>query len=301
MPEPFTPPRLSDALTAPALWDPTLPEILASLASRLDALPVSRQPRRPFRIIDHTVRAALDPHGPGTDTPFVWSAITARRALGLSAVRHLVDGRARTPVEAVQMAVAEVTGRGLSGAGGAGGRPPEGPMGRWLVRLTDTARTAVTAETVTWATRLWVGLDWSVFTTPPTIGRDRWWDSPRTALLALRSRAEVRTVVPCAAAPGAPPDPGARSPEVASTHLVVLSGPRRPSARAELCLVALVEALLVPATAPPGRVIGWWPDSGHAIRVEVDRAALEEGVRAVAAALAGPGGATKAPRPAAAA
>jgi hypothetical protein len=121
---------------------------------------------------------------------------------------------------------------------------------------------------VTWATRLWCALDWSALGSPLGIGRDRWWDSPHSALLALRGRAEVRTD---------------------RANLVVLSGPRRESVRAELALVTLVESLRTRGGAVPGRVVGWWPDSGHLVRVEPEPAVLTLGAEAVALVLAGAG------------
>ena len=68
--------------------------------------------------------------------------------------------------------------------------------------------------------------------------------------------------------------------------LVVLSGPRRTSVQAELALVTLVDALRGRRAAAPGRVVGWWPDSGHLVRVEPEPALLTLGARAVAAVLA---------------
>ena len=117
---------------------------------------------------------------------------------------------------------------------------------------------------MTWTTRLWCALDWAAFDPPPVIGRDHWWDSPHSALLALRGRAEVRTT---------------------DAHLVVLSGPRRDSVRSELALVTLVEALRSRTAAPPGRVIGWWPDSGHLVRLEPEPAVLPLATQAVARVL----------------
>jgi phytoene dehydrogenase-like protein len=139
-------------------------------------------------------------------------------------------------------------------------------MDLWLSDLAPAGRAAVGAAAVTWATRLWCALDWNAFTTPPLIGRDHWWDSPHTSLLALRGRAEVRTDV---------------------AHLVMLSGPRRDTIRAELSVVALVEFLRSRGGNVPGRVIGWWPDSGHMVRVDVEPAVLDGGVAAVARALLG--------------
>jgi hypothetical protein len=48
----------------------------------------------------------------------------------------------------------------------------------------------------------------------------------------------------------------------------------------------MVEAVQAPRSLPPGRIVGWWPDSGHTVTVEVDRAALDVGVEAVAHTLA---------------
>jgi hypothetical protein len=72
-------------------------------------------------------------------------------------------------------------------------------------------------------------------------------------------------------------------------HLVVLSGPRRGSVRAELALVALVEALRGGADAEPapGRVVGWWPDSGRIVSLEPHPSVLVLAADAVALVLAG--------------
>jgi hypothetical protein len=72
-------------------------------------------------------------------------------------------------------------------------------------------------------------------------------------------------------------------------HLVVLSGPRRESVRAELALVALVEALRGRADAvpAPSRVVGWWPESGHIVCLEPHPSLLELAADAVALVLAG--------------
>jgi len=147
-------------------------------------------------------------------------------------------------------------------------------MDQWLAGLSPAALGVVEADAVTWATRLWCGLEWDAFAQPPTVGRDRWWDSPHSSLLAIRSRAEVRTAVRDAT--GTP----------FSVHLVVLGGSRRPTIKSELSVVAMVEALQAPGTLPPGRVVGWWPDSGHHVTVEVDEPTLNAGVSAIACAVA---------------
>jgi len=201
-----------------------------------------------------------------SDEPFAWSARTARRTIGLAAVRSLLAGAARTPHDAVQARLADGD-RGVRD-----GSRTVSALDRWMTSLSDAGRSAVAAEAITWATRLWCALDWPALGAPLAVGRDHWWDSPHSALLSLRGRADLRTPV---------------------AHLVVLSGPRRESVRAELALVALVEALrgragpeAVPVPAP-GRVVGWWPDSGHFVRLEPHPSVLTLAADAVALVLTG--------------
>jgi hypothetical protein len=231
--------------------------------STLAGLAVRRAGAGPFRITDHDVRVALG-SGPveTDDEPFAWSARTARRTIGLAAVRSLLAGEARTPHEAVRARLA------YSERGVRDGARTVSQLDRWVTSLPDAGRSAVAAEAVTWATRLWCALDWPALGSPLVVGRDYWWDSPHSALLALRSRSDVRTRV---------------------AHLVVLSGPRRESVRDELALVALVEALRArPDPEPtPGRVVGWWPDSGHIVRLEPHPSVLASAADAVALVLAG--------------
>ncbi|HVB92410.1 MAG TPA: hypothetical protein VND70_09965 [Acidimicrobiales bacterium] len=256
------PARLTDLLVAPA---PAInPEAwraaTAWSAEALSGLAAGGAGGGPRRLTEYQVRRALSSGDPWPETPFAWSARTTRRALGLHAVRLLVAGRVRNPTDGVRAALAEAT----RGAGD--GRRPRCAMDRWLSGLPPAGRAAVGAEAVTWSTRLWCALDWEALDGPVVIGRDHWWDGPRSSLLALRSRAEVRT---------------------ASAHLVVLSGSRRSSVRSELSVVALVEALRSREGYVPGRIVGWWPDSGHLVRVEVEPAVLSEGVAAVETTLRG--------------
>jgi hypothetical protein len=44
--------------------------------------------------------------------------------------------------------------------------------------------------------------------------------------------------------------------------------------------------LCSPRSLPPGRMVGWWPDSGHLVTLEIDQRALNDGVAAVARTLA---------------
>jgi hypothetical protein len=258
--------RLMDALVEPVSGvDPTSWRMaLDEAKTKLAGLAVRRAGAARFRVTDHEVRTALrsDTDDPGHDDPFAWTALTARRSVGVAAVRLLVAGTARSPLQAVRSHMAE------SSALVRGGSSAASQLDRWIDSLSPAGRAAVGAEAVTWATRLWCALDWPLFPAPPVIGRDHWWDSPHSALLALRGRADVRT---------------------AHAHLVVLSGPRRGSVRAELSLVTLVESLRLRGDGRPGRVVGWWPDSGHLVRVEPEPAALTLGAEAVELAIGGTG------------
>jgi hypothetical protein len=278
MPDPTAPRSLTRELLGP-VGTPTaadhasfvatvrgIPRVLADLV-------VPAPGGGPFRLTDYHVRSALDPEDSAVTTPFTWSARTARRSLGLQAVRSLVAGEARSPIEGVRMAVAAAR------RGAANGAAPASTMDQWLTKLSSAGLSAVEADAVTWATRLWCGLDWEAFEEPPIIGRDRWWDSPHSSLLAIRSRAEVRALARDAT--GVP----------FSVHLVVLGGPRRPTIRSELSVVAMVETLQAPRSLPPARIVGWWPDSGHLVKIDVDGPTLDAGVRAIACAVARMGGA----------
>jgi hypothetical protein len=244
----------------PVAWDAAL----AAARATLTACPAAADRHgAPFRVTEHDLRIALagdSAASPLAAVPFAWSARTARRALGLAAVRALVAGDATTPVEAVRWRVAE------SSRLVRGGSHMASPLDRWLAGLSPAGRAAVGADTVTWCTQLWSGLEWERLGRRLVIGRDHWWDSPHSALLALRGRAEVRTD---------------------RSHLVVLSGPRRTSVRAELALVLLVEALRARFGGVPGRVVGWWPESGHLVRVEAEPAVLTLAAEAVTQVLAG--------------
>jgi hypothetical protein len=258
--------RLMDALTAPvaavnaAAWRSSLEEAKSTLAG----LAVRRAGAVRFRVTDHEVRTAFGSEAadPAHAEPFAWSARNARRSIGVAAVRLLLAGGARSPQEAVRCRMAE------SSRWVRDGNSCASQLDRWVDALPPAGRAAVGAEAVTWATRLWCALDWSALTAAPAVGRDHWWDSPHSALLALRGRADVRT---------------------AHAHLVVLSGPRRRSVRAELALVTLVESLRLRADDVPGRVVGWWPDSGHLVRVEPEPPVLALGTEGVELALGGAG------------
>jgi hypothetical protein len=248
---------MSDPVTRPdpTAWRRALNEASDDLAD----LAVRRRSPGPFRVTDHHVRVAFS-GGPPDATPFEWSARTARRAIGWAALRLLIAGRSRSPSAAVRQRLEE-SARLVED-----GDPCASNLDRWVIGLPPAGVAAVGASAVTWVTRLWCALDWPALEAP-VVGRDRWWDSPNSALLALRGRADVRT------------DRGA---------LVVLSGPRRESVRAELALVTLVDALRSGGQRTPGRVVGWWPDSGRAVTVEPEPSVLALGAQAVSLVLSAP-------------
>lgn len=256
-------------------------------------------PARLIRIGHYQVARALDSPAGGpvparhadSTGGFRWTARTARRAIGLAALRAGLDGRAAAPAEAVGLVLSEPGGP--YGVGRAG----PGSCADWITALAPPARALVASEASGWVTRLWTGLDWSRLPPEDLVvgGPDRWWrwrgtwpapsghrergsagPGPSTFELALRGRADVR-IVPsgCRGAPG-------------GAHLVVLDGCPGPGTRHALLLSALVAVLPTrrptrPATAP-GRVVGWWPECGRAWIVRVDARTLALASEAVVAA-----------------
>jgi hypothetical protein len=228
---------------------------------------------------------------PESRETFRWSSWTARRSVGLAAVRLGLEGRAATPSDAVA--------RVMSDPGGPLGVGRQGPgsCADWLSSLAPPARSIVAAEATAWATRLWTSLDWGRLD-PRQLsvgGPDRWWrwsGTGRAARIALRGRADIRIRV------GATVGDGLSH----GAHLVVLDGHPGAATRHGLMLSALVDALSSlrspESSTVPSRVVGWWPDSGRAWIVPVDAETLAIAVDAVvvtAGALLGaphePGGA----------
>ncbi len=151
-----------------------IPRALADLA-------VPRLGRSTLRVTDHHVRIALAAEIPSiTDTPFAWSPRTARRTLGLAAVRSMVAGEARSPIDGVRRAIADAIRSVREGERSAAS------VDRWLAGLAPAGLAVAEADAVTWATRLWCALDWNAFDELPSIGRDHWWNSPHSSLLAIR-------------------------------------------------------------------------------------------------------------------
>ena len=178
---------------------------------------------------------------------------------------------ARSPIDGVTMAIDDAVRAARQGDNAAS------PMDRWLAGLSPAGSGRRAGR------RRDLGH-------PPVV-------CPR--LERLRGAADHRAgplVGQPALVPPRPPQPGrgaVRRPGSGriplSVHLVVLGGPRRATIRSELSVVAMVEVLCSPRSLPPGRIVGWWPDSGHLVTVEIDQLALHDGVAAVARTLASVG------------
>ena len=224
--------------------------------------------------IAHALADATGPtRGGSHDEPFRWTSRTARRSIGLAAVRAGLDGRAAEPAGAVAMVMADPGGPlGI-------GRTGPGSCADWIAALAPAARTLVAAEATAWATMLWSALDWGRLAPARVVvgGPDRWWrwaGPGAAARIAVRGRADVR--VGWARGQGAAPN---------GAHLVVLDGQPDAATRRALALPALVDALSArPHEEPlavPAHVVGWWPDCGKAWVVAVDARTLAAAADAV--------------------
>lgn len=193
-----------------------------------------------------------------TPGAFRWNAATARRTIGLAAVRACVERRATSPADAVGLVMSDPYGPdGVKSAGAAS-------CADWIIGLARPARSVVQAESVTWATRLWTAVDWHRPDVVPEVGPpDRWWRHRRPVRVAMRGRCDVRFRTPAGPA-----------------LLTMLGGTPAPEDRLALCVAALVDALAHPQDVP-ARVAGWWPDCGRAWFVEVDTRTLASTATAV--------------------
>jgi len=218
-----------------------------------------------LRVDGYLVRSTgHGPSRPPTPGPFEWSARGARRTLGLAAVRLcLADHQA--PASAV-LAVMRSTLHGASD-----GLDRSGSLGRWLSTLSPGARKAVLVEAVTWVTSLYGSLVWQRVGPHAEIGgSDHWWDCPSAPRIGIRGRAEVRVPLPAPGHPGG----AALVPGPGLALFSVMTGWPGPTSRAELGVTALAHAL-VPGSPVPVRIVGWWPQTGRALALSVDRILLE--------------------------
>lgn len=261
---------LTELLLAPATTSLTRDE-LSSVRSILEREVTSATRHvdrvRPFRIDPFRVRRAVTGL-PDQERPFAWNPWTARRQLGLEAVRTSLGRPRLSPLEATRDAVARLVRR----AGDAG---PDTLSG-WIAGLPLGARAVVEAEAVLWATQLLSAVVW---TQPATrlVGFDRSVvpsDAPR---VVVRGRVDVEL----RPAPRPDRDPA----EMTGGVLVMMTGHPLPSARLELALTALAIALSDRPAVVPARVVGFWPQSGRALALPVDVDLLLRGCEAVATAV----------------
>jgi hypothetical protein len=247
-------------------------QLAAALTSAGSQLPAVTA----LRVDGYFLRTALTtPEQLRAPDPFEWSPRTARRLLGLAAVRACVSGSERAPADAVEHVVAaavEDARRGSQRAGSLAG---------WLLSLAGGGRAVVRAEAVTWATQLLAALDWRGLGAPPIVGSDQWWDGPAGCRVALRGRSEVRTQT-------RPDDRAPRSltngPRPAALF-TMLGGRPSPIAALELGLAALASFMARPKEPSPARVVGWWPQCGRALVLPIDGPTLRNTTDAVISAL----------------
>ncbi|HMD46379.1 MAG TPA: hypothetical protein VKG43_09475 [Acidimicrobiales bacterium] len=269
------------ALSAPApppLEPDEHHEVRRLLEDRLGSLAAGTDEE--IRVDAHEMAVVLGGDRPYDRTePFRWSPTTARRSIGIAAVRSVVRGVHRTPAAATAAAIAEAVGDAEAG------RARRNSPDAWLAGAPGGVRALVQAEAVTWATQLLTALEWSALDPGPEIGRDERWRSSGSPRVCVVGRAEVRALAD-RPAPAGPrwaarrtphPDGVPRRPALFS----VLGGSPGPASRHQLAVVALVEVLAHPGRPTPARVLGWWPAPGRAVLVPVDRAGLEEAAEAV--------------------
>lgn len=216
-------------------------------------LPLLRQARRRPESLAHPQEA------------FAWKPAFVRRSLGLAVVSACASGRFRTPaVAAGPVAEEAVTEWERTGWRTFHWEP-------WLAGLASGGRAMVLADAASWATSLWLSLDWSVLPRPPQIGgADDQWICPASRTVRLKGRCELRLALadgPVVAVGGNPGD--------APVALVsVSSGCPGVAWEEELGYLALVAGLRSPARPVPARVVGLWPDAGAYRITEVDNGVL---------------------------
>jgi hypothetical protein len=247
---------LTDALLSPAGPAPApaaLDALRARLAAGLAAVGPASGPV--LRIDAFALRTATGADAGAAGRPFRWTPRTARRTLGVAAVRHCLVGGGRTPAEAVAASAARLVEDARHGLA------RRGTPAAWLASLPGGARAQVLAEATTWATHLYEAVEWHRLARPPAVGApDRWWDCPGPVAVALRGRADARF-----------PLPGG-----GEALLTMVAGRPGPSGRVELGLAALVDVVARPTARPPSRVVGWWPECGRALVLAVDLGLLSE-------------------------
>ncbi|MDA8267398.1 MAG: hypothetical protein M0013_03365 [Actinomycetota bacterium] len=203
--------------------------------------------------------------GASVDTPFTWSPLRCRRAIGLDALDRCVRGRATTASQAVADVLADAEARVR--APGAGHDIPW--WARWWCRLPLGGRAVVQAEAVVWTVQLWTGIDWErIGGRAVVVTRDERVPIGAAPWCRLEGRVDLRVA--------------ATSGGVA--HLVVAGGTAPADWAMNLGFPALVSALARGPAAGAALVLGWWPESGQVRQLRVDDAALAAMAGAVVSA-----------------
>ncbi len=178
---------LTETLVAPPTVDlDEAPEDLyRQLAQALTAAATQLPAGSVVRVDGYFFRTALTaPEQLSHPDPFEWSPRTARRLLGLAAVRACVCGSERTPADAVEHVVAAAIEDARRGS------QRSGSLASWLLDLATGGRAVVRAEAVTWATQLLAALEWRSLGATPIVGSDQWWDGaaglPRRPARSIR-------------------------------------------------------------------------------------------------------------------
>jgi hypothetical protein len=268
---------LTDLLTAPADGEAATLErndVRTCLQARIDGIDPA-QVRTGLRIDGRIVHRALACVSPSGDRAFTWNARTAARALGSTALRASgADG----PLAPAQAVVDSVRLRIEHHRGAHGDRS----LDRWLSKLPSGARRAVLAEALTWTTAVRSALDWELIGPDADVGGpDAWWNSRPPRRVGVRARAEVRVPVRIVPAEGVE-----HAEPVGLALFVVLPGWPGPSSPAELGVTALAHLLAPSVPLPVVRVVGWWPRTGAALAVVVDRAVVAGAIDTVGSAVA---------------
>ena len=190
-------------------------------------------------------------------TKFAWTPQLTKRTIGLAAVRSCVWGLAKTPAEAVALEVARIDRRA------ADGREQTGSLALYLANAPRGVSGTAMALATTYATDLWCGLNWNEFALHPTIGAQDDVYALRAAGLLLRGRAEVKTQVDVAEENG-----------TAESRLLILPGSINQSTALVLGSSALAAVLCAKDGLAPARMVGWFPSSGQAVVLPLDRSIL---------------------------
>lgn len=275
---------LTDALLAPA-GPPPPPGVVADLDRALrnglaEATAGCGGP--PVRLDAFAIRTVGEPprpSGPPGDDSFRWTPRTARRTAGISAAALVVGGRARCPAQGAELAVAAL----VEDARRSRARP--GSLADWLGSAPAGVVATVLAEATSWATHFVTAVEWSrVGGAVEVGGADRWWDVVGRPPVGLRGRVDARLAV----TPAGRAAPGRGSPQTARQSLLTVVGGRPgPGSRTELGLAALVDILRRPGGPAPARVVGWWPECGRALVLDVTEQLLASTATATLAAVRG--------------